>query len=47
MTTETATAAVCPSGPPSSGSNRCAIAGSPSAPIPIDAIVIPTWQAAM
>ena len=33
--------------PPSSGSIRCAIAGSPSAPMPIEAIVIPTWQAAM
>ena len=42
-----ATAAVCPSGPPSSGSSTCAIAGSPRAPMPIEAIVIPTWQAAM
>ena len=33
--------------PPNSGSNTCAIAGSPRAPIPIEAIVIPTWQAAM
>ena len=47
MTTETTTAAEWPSGPPNSGSNRCAIAGSPSAPMPIEAIVIPTWQAAM
>ena len=26
---------------------ECAIAGSPSAPIAIEAIVIPTWQAEM
>ncbi len=42
-----ATAASWPAGPPSSGSRACAIAGSPSAPMPIEAIVIPTWQAAM
>ena len=47
MITEIATAAACPSAPPSTGSSRCAIAGSPSAPIAIEAIVIPTWQAAM
>ena len=47
MTTETIRAADRPSGPPNTGSRRCAIAGSPSAPMPIEAIVIPTWQAAM
>ena len=47
MITETTTAAPWPSAPPSSGSNTCAIAGSPSAPMPIEAMVMPTWQAAM
>ncbi len=45
--TAIATAAVCPSGPPSAGSSRWAIVGSPSAPMPIEAIVIPIWHAAM
>ena len=47
MTTEITTATVCPIGPPSGFSSRWAIVGSPSAPMPIEAIVIPTWQAAM
>ena len=33
------------SGPSSTGSNRSTSAGSPRKPIPIEAIVIPTWQA--
>ena len=32
---------------PKIGSSAWAIAGSPSAPMPIEAIVIPTWQAEM
>src|SRR5947208_3277065 len=42
-----ATAAPCASGPPSTGSSRSATTGSPTAPMPIDANVIPTWQAEM
>jgi hypothetical protein len=34
-----------PTTPPSGSSSRFAIAGSPMKPIPIEAIVIPSWQA--
>ena len=47
MTTDTATATACPSGPPMRCSNTWARAGSPRAPMAIEAAVIPTWQAAM
>src|SRR5262245_34391349 len=40
----TAVAAPCERTSPSAGSNRAASAGSPRKPIPIEAIVIPTWQ---
>ena len=40
-------AAVSPAVPPMTDSRACAMAGSPRAPMPIEAIVIPTWQAAM
>src|SRR4051794_19603130 len=47
MTPDSTTATPCDSGPPSGSSNRFANTGSPTAPKPIEAIVIPTWQAAM
>ena len=35
------------SGPPKSGSRRSARTGSPSAPMPIEVMVMPTWTAEM
>src|SRR4051812_1970528 len=42
-----AIAAACPSALPNGSSSSCANAGSPTAPMPIDASVMPTWQLAM
>ena len=47
MITEIAIDAVWPSAGPSRGSRMWAIAGSPTAPMAIEANVIPTWQAEM
>src|SRR3954470_2030138 len=44
MTMEIATATPCER-PPNTGSSRCASEGSPRKPMPIEAMVIPTWQA--
>ncbi len=44
IATEIATATPCDR-PPKIGSIRVATAGSPRKPIPIEAIVIPTWHA--
>ena len=47
MTTEIATRRCARARRPSNGSRMWAIAGSPTAPMAIEAIVIPTWQAEM
>ncbi len=43
--TEIPVATPCPTGPSITGSISCATAGSPRNPIPIEAMVIPTWAA--
>lgn len=47
MITEITIETALPTAGPSTGSSRWAIVGSPIAPIPIEVIVIPTWQAEM
>src|SRR4051812_15549047 len=47
MTPAAATASACPTALPNGSSRICANAGSPTAPMPIEANVMPTWQLAM